>query len=86
MGWACGVYGRRYRCIQGFEWGKLREGDHFEDTGVDCKIIVKWIFKKWVGETLTGLIWLRIGIDRPARMNAVMNLRVPENAGNFLTN
>jgi hypothetical protein len=39
----------------------LKERDHLEDLSVDGRIILKWIFKKWGGETLIGLIWLRIG-------------------------
>jgi hypothetical protein len=29
------------RCIQGFGWGNLREGDHMQDLGVDGRIILK---------------------------------------------
>jgi len=35
--------------------GKLRERDHFEDLGVDRKIILKWILKKW--DVRQGLDW-----------------------------
>jgi hypothetical protein len=31
----------------GFWWGSLREGNHFEDLGVDEKIILKRILEKW---------------------------------------
>jgi len=25
-------------------WGNVRERDHFEDTGVDGRIILRWMF------------------------------------------
>jgi hypothetical protein len=36
--------------------GDLMERDHLEDVGIDRRIILKWIFKKWDGETWTGLL------------------------------
>jgi len=32
-------------------WGDLRERDHLEDVDVDGITILKYIFKKWDGET-----------------------------------
>jgi hypothetical protein len=44
----------------GFWWKDLKETDHFVDQGVDGRVILRWIFKKWDGEVWTGLIWLGI--------------------------
>jgi hypothetical protein len=31
----------------GFWWGNLRKRDHLGDPGVDGRIILKYIFRKW---------------------------------------
>jgi len=35
--------------------------NHLEDPGIDGKIILRWIIRKWDVGAWTGLIWLRIG-------------------------
>ena len=34
---------------------------HLEDISVDGRIILKMIFKRWDGEVLPRLLWLRLG-------------------------
>jgi hypothetical protein len=60
MGRACNTYGGEV--CTGFWWGNLRERVHWGDPGVDGRIILEWIFKKWDVGVMSGLGWLRIGI------------------------
>jgi hypothetical protein len=55
----------------------LFKDTHLEDPGVDGRIILKWIFKKWDGG---GMDWIYMAQDRDrcrALVSTVMNLRVP---------
>ena len=84
MGDACRGRGEVYT---GFWWGNLRERGHLGDPGVDGRIIIiiSWIFRKW---DVGGVDRISSAWDsdrRRALVNAVMNIRVPQNAGNFLT-
>jgi hypothetical protein len=40
----------------GFSWKNVRIRDHWEDPGLDGRIILKWILKKFDG-AWSGLIW-----------------------------
>jgi hypothetical protein len=50
------------RRIQCFWWGNLRKRDYSEDQGVDGKIILRCVFRKWDVGAWTGSSWLRIGL------------------------
>jgi len=56
MGRTCSVYGGKESCIV-FWWGNLRKRDHFGDPGIDGRIILRWIFRKW---DLGGMDWIEL--------------------------
>jgi len=69
----------------GFWWESLKEREHLGDPGVNGRIILRWIFRKW---NVGGVDWIELAQDRDrwrAFVNAVMNRQVPQNAGNFFT-
>jgi hypothetical protein len=39
-----------------FWWGNLRRRVHFQDTGVDGRIVLSWIFRKWD----EGMDWINM--------------------------
>jgi hypothetical protein len=53
LGRACSTYGRQEKWIV-FWWEDIGEIDCLQDLGVDGRIILKWIFKKWNG----GMDWI----------------------------
>ena len=40
--------------------GKL---DHFNDQGVNGRLILEWLVKKYIRRMWTGLMWFRMGIS-----------------------
>ena len=42
-------------------WGNLRARENLNDPGIDGRIILRWICKKWDVEVWTGLSWIGIG-------------------------
>jgi len=52
--------GERRGVYRDLVWN-LRERDHLGDPGVDGRIILRCIFRKWDVRIWTGSSWLRIG-------------------------
>jgi hypothetical protein len=59
MGGACSsvVEGRG---VYRFSVGKPEGKSHWGDPGIDGRIILKWIFRKWGAGVWTGFNWLMI--------------------------
>jgi hypothetical protein len=48
MGWAGHVaHTGRGQAYTGIWWGSLKERDHLGEPGLDGRIILRWIFRKW---------------------------------------
>jgi hypothetical protein len=58
MGWSRSAVREERGMYKGRE--TERETDHWGDPGVDGKIILSWIFRKWDVVVWIGLDWLRI--------------------------
>jgi hypothetical protein len=58
MDGTCSAYGGGERRVQ-FWWENLRERDHWEDPGIDGRIVLRWILRKLDVGVWTGLSWLR---------------------------
>jgi hypothetical protein len=61
MGGACGTYGGEESCVQGFGGEARGKMTTWKSRGIDGRLILKWIFRKWEVVVWTGSSWLRIG-------------------------
>ena len=59
----------------GFWWGELLEGGHLEDPGIDGRIILLWVFRKWDG----SMDWIFLAQREKWRalVKEVMIIQVP---------
>jgi hypothetical protein len=86
MYWACRTYRGRGVVHTGFWWGHLRERHLLEDPGLDGRIILRWISRKWKGEGGIDCIDLaQVRRRWRALLTMVMNLRSSIKCGEVLT-
>jgi len=70
------VWARRGGCI-GSWWGNRREKAHWGNLGVDGRIILGWISRRWDVGIWTGFGFAQDRDRWRTLVSAVMNLRVP---------
>jgi len=58
IGKACSMYGGKEEAYKGFWWGNPGERDCSEDPGINGRIVLRWIFRKWDVE------WIDLAQDR----------------------
>ena len=67
--------GRKYKCVQDFG-GETAGREPLGRPRLDGSVILKWNFKKWLGD----MEWFDLALDRGrwrAVVNAVMKFKVP---------
>jgi hypothetical protein len=63
------------RAVSRVQGGNLREREHLEDPGIYGRIILRRIFRKWVG----GIKWIDLAQDRDrllSLVNVVVKLQI----------
>ena len=63
----------------------MKERDELGDPSIDGSLILKWNFRKWYMEGVDWIELAEVWDSWRTLVNAVMNLRVPYNVGNFLS-
>jgi hypothetical protein len=60
-----------------FRWGNVREGGHLEDPGIEWRIVLRCIIRKWNGWVMDWIDLAKNGDKWQALVNAILNLWIP---------